>query len=140
MASILLGRFPGQIQTISIEKGATVGSVLQRRGVKILPGQAIFVSGIKVDLGHPLGDGDKVLLVRPIRGEVTARVNGNVWRMHQNDPDTVFPSDFHAHNQRAPEVVNLYDGSVYDARTRNLIRRMRARELRQVLEKLGCNS
>jgi hypothetical protein len=80
-----------------------------------------------------------VLLAAPIRGEVTARVNGNVWRMHQNDADKVFPSEFHAHNQAASEVVNLYDGLVYDARTRKLIRRMRNKELRQVLEKLGYN-
>lgn len=139
MPSILLGRFPGKIETVSIEEEETVESVLQRFNLQLSPDQTIIVSGVKVNPAHPLRDGDKLLLLAPIRGEVTARVNGNVWRMHQNDPDTVFPSDLHAHNQTAPEVVDLYNGRVYDAKTRKLIGRLSKKELAEVREKLGVN-
>jgi len=59
--------------------------------------------------------------------------------MHQNDLDTVFPRALHAHNQTAPEVVDLYDGRVYDAKTRRIIRRLSKKELTEVREKLGVN-
>lgn len=53
--------------------------------------------------------------------EVTVRRNG-VWRVHSNDPDTVFPSDFHADRVDAPEKLDLYTGGVFSAIHGNLLR------------------
>lgn len=48
---------------------------------------------------------------------VTIKHHGK-WRVHQNDADTIFPSDFHAHRIDKPnEKLDLYTGDVYNTHT-----------------------
>lgn len=81
----------------------------------------------------PLEDGDIITIVPAggIRGEATIKAAGHVWRVHQNDADP-FPSNLHAHCQDRPEILDLYTGNVYDARTRTCIRRMRQKDLEEI--------
>ena len=52
--------------------------------------------------------------------EVTVKSNG-IWRIHKNDPDKVFPSDFHADRVDKPEKLDIYTGEVYDKKTKKKI-------------------
>ena len=56
-------------------------------------------------------DGLRMLL------EKTVKKNG-IWRIHKSDPDDIFPSDPHGDRQDEPEKLDLYNGRVYDKRTR----------------------
>jgi len=60
------------------------------------------------DYREIIEDGRRMLV------EGTVKHNG-IWRIHKSDPDTVFPSDFHADRVDAPEKLDLYTGEVYSA-------------------------
>ncbi len=52
--------------------------------------------------------------------EYTAKVGGRQWRKHKSDKDPR-PSDQHAHDYDAREVVDLYTGEVYSTVTGQLV-------------------
>ena len=74
-------------------------------------------------------DGHRMLL------EVTVKHNGK-WRVHKIDPDTVFPSDFHADRVDAPEKLDLYTGEVYSAVNRTRLRAEPRKAMRFIYQEL----
>lgn len=76
-----------------------------------------------------LPDGRLMLL------EVTVKQRGN-WRVHANDPDDLFPSDFHAHNLEDGTRLNLYTGDIFDKAGRAVVGRMRDRDILFFVRKL----
>lgn len=67
--------------------------------------------------------------------EVTVKHNG-IWRVHKSDPDTVFPSDFHADRVDAPEKLDLYTGDVYSAVNGNRLRAEPKKAMRFIYREL----
>jgi hypothetical protein len=67
--------------------------------------------------------------------EVTVRHNG-IWRVHKKDPDTVFPSEFHADRVDAAEKLDLYTGEVYSAVNRNRVRAEPKKAMRFIYREL----
>jgi len=106
MVSIIVGRL-GKLDRRSVADGTTVGQLLMAEGITLQPEDQVRVRGRKIEDGHILQEGDVVLIVAPIVGERTIS-RGGIWRVYKNDPDTVFPSNFHAHHMEAPEVLDLY--------------------------------
>lgn len=51
---------------------------------------------------------------------VEIKCNG-IWRIHKNDKDDYFPSDFHAHRMDKPEKLDLYTGRVYSISDKNFM-------------------
>lgn len=57
--------------------------------------------------------------------EIAVQVKHNgIWRVHKNDPDDIFPSDFHADRVDAPEKLDLYTGNVYSKVNKLLIKNL----------------
>lgn len=128
MLSITVGRVPGHITRVTVENGTTVGDLLSREGISLCSTGVILVSGAIAPPERVLTDNDTVLVSFPITGRVTVRRKG-VWRIHKYDADVIFPSDQHAHNMDAPEVLDLYTGAVYDSRTRKYLRKLSKKDL-----------
>jgi hypothetical protein len=57
------------------------------------------------------------------------------WQIHQNDVDT-YPSDFHAHRKDKAETLDLYTGDVFDPKTRQRIRKLKQKDMRDVYKEL----
>ncbi len=76
-----------------------------------------------------LDDGRRMFL------EVTLKHNG-IWRIHKSDPDTVFPSDFHADRLDAAEKLDLYTGDVYSAVNRSHLRTEPKKAMRFIFQAL----
>jgi hypothetical protein len=55
-----------------------------------------------------------------------------VWRVHQNDPDKYFPSDFHADRIDKPEKLDLYTGAIYSKSQGKYLRSMNRKVMRQI--------
>jgi hypothetical protein len=93
----------------------------------------IRVGGQIVSGSHPLQDGDIITLVLAggIKGAYDVPVANGPWRVHQNDPDDIFPSDFHAHNIARAETLDIYTGNVYNPVTKQLTRRLSKKHFRQ---------
>ena len=77
-------------------------------------------------------DGQRLLL------EYQVKANG-VWRIHKNDPDVSFPSDFHADRIDQPEKLDLYTGVVYDKRTKQALRKMPRKAMRYIHNELASS-
>ena len=67
--------------------------------------------------------------------EGTVKHNG-IWRVHSNDPDTVFPSDFHADRVDAAEKLDLYTGEVYSKINGNHLRTEKKKAMRYIYREL----
>ncbi len=74
-------------------------------------------------------DGSTMLL------EVTLNQRGR-WRVHANDEDDLFPSDFHAHNLEDGTRLNLYTGDIFDQSGRVVVGRMREQDMLFYMRKL----
>jgi cysteinyl-tRNA synthetase len=74
-------------------------------------------------------NGDRLLI------EVTVKSNG-VWVIHKSDPDTNFPSDFHADRRDAAEKLDLYTGNVFDRTNRQMIRKFPRKAMLLVFRRL----
>jgi len=74
-------------------------------------------------------NGGRILL------EVTVKRNG-IWRVHKNDPDIVFPSDFHADRVDAPEKLDLYTGEVYSSVNNDYLRAEPKKAMRFIYQEL----
>jgi hypothetical protein len=114
-----------------------VGDALTLAGLSF-EGMDVRVNGIKINRDHAIENGDVITLIPAggIRGEATFKVAGNNWRIHQNDPDKMWPSDLHAHNQICNETLDLYTGRIYNPETKQFIRKMPRKQLDRLLEKL----
>ena len=90
---------------------------------------------IDVELPEPdevLEDGTLQLLERTVKRD-------GVWRVHLNDPDTNFPSDFHAHNQDARETLDVYTGNVFDPSNRRPTRTLSKKVMRYLYRQLATS-
>ena len=58
------------------------------------------------------------------------------WRIHKNDPDKHFPSDFHADRVDAPEKLDLYTGDIYSRTTKEKTGRLKDKKMREVFTDL----
>jgi hypothetical protein len=85
-----------------------------------------------------LKDGDFLVLTFPIRGEATVRRDGK-WRIHANDSDDLFPSDFHAHHLETGEKLDLYTGYLYDPTTNKLLYALERKKWIYILGELKKN-
>jgi hypothetical protein len=62
------------------------------------------------------------------------------WRIHKNDPDKNFPSDFHADRVDEAEKLNLYTGDVYSKITKQKTGHVKDKQMRKIytdLERRG---
>ena len=55
-----------------------------------------------------------------------------VWRVHQNDPDKYFPSDFHADRVDKSEKLDLYTGAIYSKSHGKYLRSMSRKDMRRI--------
>lgn len=136
MISILVLRI-GNVKRLQVVKGISVQAVLSIIKAPEDLYTDIYVNGTKQNQETILEDGDKLGLYFPIRGSVTIKRSGNVWRVHKADPDDQFPCNFHAHNVGAPETLNLYTGEVYDSRSRTLVRKVPKNIMRDIFKRLS---
>lgn len=97
---------------------------------------SLSVNGNAATLDSQLKEGDILIYVFPIRGEACAKVAGDIWLVHQYDPDDIFPSNFHAHNHVRPETLDLHTGNVFNAVTRQFSRKLGRKHLQQVRKQL----
>jgi hypothetical protein len=136
MISITLLRI-GKVQELQVENGSTVRDVfsLLKLSEEKFPG--IYINGERRNPDATLEESDILGLFFPIRGEVTLKRNGQIWRAHKADPDDQFPSDFHAHNIAAPETLNLYTGVVYDARNRKYLKKLPKKVMQDFFHRLS---
>jgi hypothetical protein len=81
------------------------------------------------DFAEITPDGYKMLL------EKTVKHNG-IWRIHKNDPDNIFPSDPHADRQDAPEKLDLYNGNVYDKKTKEHIYSLPKKAMKYIYQEI----
>ena len=81
------------------------------------------------DFRELLDDGRRVAIA------VTVKHNGK-WRFHRSDPDTIFPSDFHADRQDGAEKLDMYTGEVWCAKTNQRLYRMPDKAMRYIFAQL----
>lgn len=133
---IRIAQLGGGVLKVNLNTG-NVGDALNTAGIST-GDLEIRVCGQAVDRTYSLKDGDIITLVPKggIKGEATFKIAGDIWQVHQNDPDENFPSDFHAHNKAHPETLDIYTGNVYSARTRQLVRRIPDKQLEAILRRV----
>lgn len=56
--------------------------------------------------------------------------NNGIWRVHNNDPDDIFPSAFHADRVDKAEKLDLYTGSVYSKINKELLYNLPAKVMK----------
>ena len=139
MISILVLRI-GNLKKLQVAKGSSVQDVLSLINAPKDLYTGIYINGAEQSKEAILKDGDKLGLYFPIRGEVTIKRSGYLWRVHKADPDDQFPCDFHAHNVSAPETLNLYTGEVYDSRSKTYIRNVPKKIMRDIFRKLSTSN
>ncbi len=61
---------------------------------------------------------------------------GGVWRIHKNDPDKHFPSDFHADRVDKPEKLDLYTGAIYSKKHGQHLRSMSRKDMCRIHSEL----
>lgn len=135
---IRIARLGTSIKEVQLDAGC-VDDALAASGLSV-EGFQIRLDGKIVGGRHPLQDGDIITLVLAggIRGAHDIKVNNHKWRVLQNDPDDIFPSDFHAHNKSGrKETVNLYNGEVFDATTGQVVRQLSKKHFNQFYEELN---
>jgi hypothetical protein len=77
-------------------------------------------------------DSDTIWTGPELLEEQTARVKGNVIRVHMNDPDN-WPSDLHGHLlNRAGQKVDIYTGNIFDIQSRKQIGALGKKDLARV--------
>lgn len=81
------------------------------------------------DFRELLDDGRRMAIA------VTVKHNGK-WRFHKNDPDTLFPSNFHADRQDGAEKLDMYTGEVWSAKTNERLYRMPDKAMRYIFSQL----
>ena len=116
--------YPAGLQEIELPEGATVRDALVGVGASHLERYFILVNGTRKSQGAVLKDKDIVVAVLPVRGGATVKSDGNVWRVHPNDKDGNFPSDFHAHNIENGQVLDIYTGDIYDPGSKQILRKL----------------
>jgi hypothetical protein len=67
---------------------------------------------------------------------VQVKHNGK-WRVHKNDPDKNFPSDFHADRIDEPEKLDLYTGDVWSATNKKRLYVMPKKAMRYIFRELS---
>jgi hypothetical protein len=68
--------------------------------------------------------------------EYTVRHQG-IWRVHQQDADDKWPSDFHAHNlDDGREKLDIYTGEVYDIVSREKKYQLKGKAMRYIYAEL----
>ena len=132
---ITFGRSAQEVETAD---DSTVADVLSFVGIDCGRGD-IFINGTRQGMSSVLKDGDIVGLFFSIRGGATVKRGGDSWMVYKSDPDTQFPSDFHAHNNCAEETLDIYTGIVYSPVTKKPIRRLNSTEHEYIIRRLlGC--
>ncbi len=67
---------------------------------------------------------------------IQVKHNGK-WRVHKNDADKNFPSDFHADRIDEPEKLNLYNGDVWSSITGKRLYVMPKKAMRYIFRELS---
>jgi len=65
---IKVGRVGAEVKEVSLEDGATVEEALEAAGLSSKTSESVRVNGEDVDLDYELSDGERVMLVKDIRG------------------------------------------------------------------------
>ena len=128
--------FGGSVKKMQARDGITVREVMAELSAPETIYTCILINGKRQTLDTILKDADLLVLVFPIRGEATVRRNGNAWRIHANDQDDIFPSDFHAHNIETGEILDLRTGLLYNPRTRQPLAALHRKDFFAILSKL----
>ena len=87
-------------------------------------------------LNEPYQEGTKITFSVSAEGAAPVKLRGDYWLVHQNDPDDIWPSDFHAHNKVRPETMDCYTGDIFDPRTKQWKRKYRPKQLAAFLAAL----
>ena len=87
-------------------------------------------------LDEPYQEGTKISSFASGEAGAPATLFGDRWQVHQNDPDCIWPSNFHAHNGVHAETLDCYSGNIYNPRTRKFKRKYRPKQLAAVLAQL----
>jgi hypothetical protein len=87
-------------------------------------------------LNEPYLPETKIVIFPSAQAGAPVKMAGDYWLVHQNDPDDVWPSDFHAHNQTRPETLDCYTGEIYDPRSRKRVRKYNLKKLNTLLSQL----
>ncbi len=135
MISIFFGYLPGNVKTLMVKDGTTLGELLSDKNVCLDNAFEVRVAGQKKHNNYVLQPGESVLIVAPILGERTIKRNG-VWRIHKYDLDTNWPSDLHGHNQNDSEVLDLYTGDIFNPRTHTFVRKLPKSDLEYIRAQL----
>jgi len=133
--TIRVGRLASPIEKMRVKKGTTIREVMKKLSASEEIYTGVSINGIQ-PLDTILEDDDFLILVFPVCGEATVRRNGNSWRIHPNDLDNVFPSDFHAHNIETGEKLDLYTGYLYSPNTKKLLCALHRKDWFAILLKL----
>lgn len=114
-----------------IEENGQLGyKILTELPTHFKPLELEIVFSLRLPLDkHILDEGMEMLL------EVKVKHQG-VWVLHKYDADDNFPSDLHAHNKDAAEVLDLYTGNVYDVRTKKYLRSLSKKAMNHIYTKI----
>ncbi len=102
--------FGSDMHTVSLFVGTTALELKEK--LKLSEKVSLFRNGQKLSPTSQIKDGDRMILVMPVKGAVEVKCGGTKWRIHKNDADPK-PSDFHAHDYENNRVANLYTGEIY---------------------------
>lgn len=98
---------------VELPAGATASDLLERAGVDASLA-SLNRSGKALRLSEVLNDGDVVnISTADIRGEAVTKWSDHRYLLHPNDPDKLFPSDWHCHDYENGEKIDLYNGRRY---------------------------
>lgn len=117
-------------------QGIKVQEVLKKVFDYEFNGYYITVNGVKANRDTILKDKDILIAVTSVKGEATLKSNGKIWRYHKNDPDDIFPSDFHAHNYEDGFLLDIYTGQVFDHNTKMYIGTLKKKNMYVLYMKL----
>ena len=70
---VKVGRVGATIQEVSLEEGSVVEDALEAAKLSPKATESVRVNGEDVDMDYELEDGDRVMLVKDIRGGVSLR-------------------------------------------------------------------
>ena len=123
-----------ETRTLEINKGEDISAVLKNAEIKI--GDASLYINVKIPKSYILHDGDIVFIIQGVKGAADVKYKGKRWRIYLTDKDTIFPSDFHAHCYDSKEVLDLYNGNIFDKVNHKYKTYLKEKRLCELLKKI----
>ncbi len=95
--TILIGKIAAPLKQRRVKKGTTLSNFLLMLSLPKDKYDDVKINGNKLPLNTELNDRDIVTIISNVSGAATVKRFGGPWRVHLNDSDKIFPSNFHAH-------------------------------------------